>query len=142
MDGINMHEVFEHTADLGLRIRSGTLDALFSEAGTALFELIVENMDAVKPLVSRQIRIEQAEIDLLFFDWLNELLYLSDSEQLVLCRFEVCINHTLLEAAVWGEPRDEARHQLDHEVKAITYHQLKLQQEPDGQWLAEVILDI
>jgi SHS2 domain-containing protein len=137
-----MHEIFEHTADLGLRIRCKTLDGLFSEAGTALFELMVENMDAVKPLVSRKIRIEQGEIDLLLFDWLNELLYLSDFEQLVLCQFEVRISHTLLEATVWGEPRDEARHQLDHEVKAITYHQLKLLQEPDGQWLAEVILDI
>jgi len=137
-----MHEVFEHTADLGLRIRNRTPAELFSEAGTALFELVVENLSDVKPLVSRLIRIEQAEIELLFFDWLNELLYLSDSEQLVLCQFEVRINETLLEATVWGEPRDEARHQLDHEVKAVTYHQLKLQQERDGQWLAEVILDI
>lgn len=137
-----MHEVFEHTADLGLRIRSGTLVELFKEAGTALFELMVENLDVVKALVCRHIRIEQVEVELLFFDWLNELLYLSDSEQLVLCQFDVRINHTLLEATVWGEPHDAVRHQLDHEVKAITYHQLKLQQEPDGQWLAEVILDI
>ncbi|MFT3879925.1 MAG: archease [Gemmatales bacterium] len=137
-----MHEVFEHTADLGLRIRSGTLVDLFTEAGTALFELMVENISDVQPVVQRQIRIVQAEIELLFFDWLNELLYLSDSEQLVLCRFAVGISHNLLEATVWGEPRDESRHQLDHEVKAITYHQLKLLQEPDGQWLAEAILDI
>ncbi|HQR09062.1 MAG TPA: archease [Gemmatales bacterium] len=137
-----MHEVFEHTADLGLRIRCGTLAELFGEAGTALFELMVENMSDVKPLIHRGLRIEQPERELLFFDWLNELLYLSDCEQLVLCQFAVRINHTLLEATVWGEPRDKARHQLDHEVKAITYHQLKLQQEPDGQWLAEVILDI
>lgn len=137
-----MHEVFEHTADLGLRIRSGTLVELFGEAGTALFQLMVENMCDVKPLVHREVRIEQVEVELLFFDWLNELLYLSDSEQLVLCQFEVRINHSLLEATVWGEPLNEATHQLDHEVKAITYHQLKVLQESDGQWLAEVILDI
>ena len=137
-----MHEVFEHTADLGLRIRNGTLAALFKEAGTASFELMVENMDVVRPLTQRQIHIEQEETELLFFDWLNELLYLSDAEQLVLCQFDVSINNNVLDANVWGEPRNEARHQLDHEVKAVTYHQLKLEQESDGQWLAEVILDI
>jgi SHS2 domain-containing protein len=137
-----MHEVFEHTADLGLRIRSETLAALFEEAGTALFELMVDNMEVVQPLTQRQIHIEQQETELLFFDWLNELLYLSDAEQLVLCQFEVRINNNVVDANVWGEPRDAARHLLDHEVKAITYHQLKLVQESDGQWLAEVILDI
>lgn len=137
-----MHEIFEHTADLGLRIRTGTLPELFSEAGTALFELMVENMNEVKPVVHRYVKLDQAKIDLLFFDWLNELLYLSDAEQLVLSQFEVKICDTLLEATVRGEPRDEARHQLDHEVKAVTYHQLKLEQEPDGLWMAEVILDI
>lgn len=137
-----MHEVFEHTADLGLRIRNDTLTALFKEGGTALFELMVDNMDLVRPLIQRQIHIEQVETELLFFDWLNELLYLSDAEQLILCQFDVRINNNVLDANVWGEPRDEVRHQLGHEVKAITYHQLKLEQEPDGQWLAEVILDI
>ena len=137
-----MHEVFEHTADLGLRIRSNSMPALFAEAGTALFELMVENISDVQPRIQRRIHIEQPALDLLLFDWLNELLYLSDFEQMILCQFDVRINHTLLEATVFGEPRDETRHQLDHEVKAITYHQLKLVQDPDGSWLAEVILDI
>ena len=137
-----MHEVYEHTADLGLRIRSASLAALFAEAGTAIFELMVENMNDVQPLTKRQLHIQQPVTELLFFDWLNELLYLSDAEQLVLCHFDVSINNNVLDAVVSGEPRDEARHQLDHEVKAITYHQLKVEQEPDGQWLAEVILDI
>lgn len=137
-----MHEVFEHTADLGLRIRNRTLDGLFGEAGIALSELMVENTDKIQQSVQRQIRIEQPVAELMLFDWLNELLYLFDSEQLVFIHFEVSINNNVLEAVVSGEPRDEARHQLDHEVKAITYHQLKLEQGTDGQWLAEVILDI
>lgn len=137
-----MHEVFEHTADLGLRIRSHSLPELFSEAGIALYELIVENMGDVKSLVSRHICISQTVLELMFFDWLNELLYLSDSEQILLCRFDVKINQSILEATVWGEPRDESRHLLDHEVKAVTYHELKVEQEADGHWLAEVILDI
>ncbi len=46
-----------------------------------------------------------------------------------------------LEAAAWGEPMDPSRHELNHEVKAITYHGLKVEQTADG-WLAEVIVDI
>lgn len=137
-----MHEVFEHTADLGLRIRSETLPVLLNEAGTALFELIVENLNQVKPIVQRHIQLHQPSHELLLFDWLNELLYLFDAEQLVLCHFDVNLDNGVLHATVSGEPRDDAKHQLDHEVKAITYHQLKLEQQPDSQWLAEVILDI
>lgn len=137
-----MHEVFEHTADLGLRIRHSTLGKVYAEAGTALFELMVENLQKVQPLIHLEFQLEQQEPELLFFDWLNELLYLFDARHLVLCQFSVTLEGDSLHATVSGEPRDESKHQLDHEVKAITYHQLKLEQQADGDWLAEVILDI
>lgn len=137
-----MHEVFEHTADVGLRIRQNSFAELLAEAGVALFELMVENLETVKPTLLHHIQITQVEKDILLFDWLNELLYLSDAQQWLLCRFDVTIVADTLNATVYGEPRDETKHQLDHEVKAITYHQLKVEQLSDGQWLAEVILDI
>ena len=46
-----------------------------------------------------------------------------------------------LTARAWGEPLDRTRHDLQHEVKAITYHGLRVEPAPDG-WLAEVIVDI
>lgn len=137
-----MHEIFEHTADLGLRIRSATLPELFAEAGQALFELTVENYDAVQPTQAHTIELTNPQRDLMFFDWLNELLYLYDAKHLLLARFEVAITGDHLRATVYGEPRDDQKHQPDHEVKAITYHQLKVEQQPDGSWLAEVIVDI
>ena len=137
-----MHEVFEHTADLGIRIRSATTSGLFSEAGLALFELMVENLGVTRLAERHNIELQNNKLDLLFFDWLNELLYLFDAKLLILSQFEVTLEGDKLTAVVSGEPRDETRHQLDHEVKAITYHQLKVQEQLDGTWLAEVILDI
>jgi SHS2 domain-containing protein len=135
-----MHEVFEHTADLGLRVRAATLNDVFCEAATGLFATIVD-LDGVRPAQERAFRIEGTEPDYLLFDWLNELLFVFDSEHLLFCEFDVWIDQAGLSARARGEPLDEARHTLDHEVKAITYHGLKVEQQGD-QWLAEVIVDI
>jgi SHS2 domain-containing protein len=75
------------------------------------------------------------------FDWLKTLLYHFDTEHLLFCRFEAHVSDAGLRATAWGEPLDPARHALEHEVKAITYHGLRVEPTPDG-WLAEVIVDI
>jgi SHS2 domain-containing protein len=77
----------------------------------------------------------------LLFDWLNELLYAFESEKLLLSEFEIVIGEQEVQAICRGEPMDSARHEMDHEVKAITYHGLRVQQMTEG-WEAEVIVDI
>jgi SHS2 domain-containing protein len=138
-----MHETFAHTADIGLRVRAATLDDLFGDAATGLFTLIVANLDDVQSReeVTFALAAGAGEYDYLLFDWLNELLFTFDSRRLVLGKFAVHVMPTGLQATAWGEPLDPARHRLEHEVKAITYHGLKVIQQPDG-WLAEVIVDI
>jgi len=138
-----MYEVFDHTADIGLRIRAATLEELFGEAARALFSLIVMNLGDVEPRerIDFSVPIRDCEYDYLLCDWLNELLFAFDSRQMLLVKFDVRISSAGLEATAMGEAIDVARHRLDHEVKAITYHGLKAVQE-GGQWLAEVIVDI
>lgn len=136
-----MYETFDHTADLGLRIRAGTLDALFAEAGRALFSVLVEEPEVIKDRVQHEIRINGEEREFLFFDWLNELLYRFETEKWLLKRFEVHLVQGGLSAVVGGEVYDPDRHVLAHEVKAITYHGLRIEKTEDG-WLAEVIVDI
>ena len=135
------YETFEHTADLGLRVRADDLNALFADAARGLFSMIVPDLDSVRPSESVSIAVEGDVSDLLLFDWLNELLYTYEVRRLLLCQFEVEFGTSGLVATAKGEPIDPARHALDHEVKAITYHGLKLEQQ-DGRWLAEVIVDI
>jgi len=135
------YETFEHTADLGLRVRAADLDALFADAARGLFSIIIANLASVRPAESVQIEIAGDAPELLLFDWLNELLYLYEVRRLLLGRFEVSVGETGLKATAYGEPIDPTRHVLDHEVKAITYHGLKVERQ-DGGWLAEVIVDI
>ena len=136
-----MYETFDHTADLGLRVRAGDLDTLFAEAGEALFSAIVEDLGAVEPRVAVSIRTDGDDLAYRLFDWLKELLYRFEAEHMLFRRFEVKSEAHGLHATAWGEPLDAALHQLSHEVKAITYHGLTVERTPDG-WLAEVIVDI
>jgi SHS2 domain-containing protein len=136
-----MFETFDHTADLGLRIRSADLNTLFAEAATALFSTIVEDMASVAPRQAISIELAHDDREYLLFDWLKTLLYHFDAEHILFSRFEVQIDETGLKATAWGEPLDRERHELAHEVKAITYHGLRVEQTADG-YLAEVIVDI
>jgi SHS2 domain-containing protein len=136
-----MYELFEHTADLGLRVRAADLPALFAEAGRALFAAIVEDPDTVRSQQTIEIRLRPDETELLLFDWLRELLYHFDVQHVVFGRFQVSIDENGLVGRAEGEPFDRERHIPLHEVKAITYHGLRVEREPDG-WLAEVIVDI
>ena len=136
-----MYETFEHTADLGLRVRAPDLNQLFVEAAQALFSAIVDNLEAVEPKQKVDVNLQGDDLGYLLFDWLNELLYRFDTEHLLFGRFKVHIENQKLKASAWGEPLDPKRHSFAHEVKAITYHGLKVEQQKDG-WLAEVIVDI
>jgi SHS2 domain-containing protein len=136
-----MYEPFEHTADLGLRIRTADLDSLFAEAAQALFATIVDDLDSVQAKQQVDVRLPADELSYLLFDWLNELLYRWDTEHLLFTRFEVRLNEEGLIGTAWGDPVDRDRHTLGHEVKAITYHGLKVEWTADG-WLAEMIVDI
>jgi SHS2 domain-containing protein len=136
-----MFETFDHTADLGLRIRATDLDTLFAEAAAALFSIIVEDLATVGPRQAVSVELAHDEPEYLLFDWLKTLLYQFDAEHLLFSRFAVHIDDTGLKATAWGEPLDRERHELAHEVKAITYHGLRVEQTSDG-YLAEVIVDI
>jgi SHS2 domain-containing protein len=136
-----MYEVFEHTADLGLRIRAATQEDLFRDAARALYSVVIANLDDVATVQSRDVRIDGSDPELLLFDWLSELLYLFDVDHLVLVDYLLKFDAGGLSATCRGERFDASRHRSEHEVKAITYHGLKVARTDQG-WLAEVIVDI
>jgi SHS2 domain-containing protein len=136
-------ETFEHTADVGLRIRGSDLDDVFRTAAEGVFDYIVANrpevrVDATEPLSLSA----ESPLDLLVA-WLNELIFRSETRHQLYARFDVRVapDGTSLEATIGGEPVDASRHVLDHEVKAVTHHGETLVREGDG-WRAELILDI
>jgi SHS2 domain-containing protein len=136
-----MYETFEHTADLGLRVQAPDLNTLFSEAGRGLYSMMVDHVEDVLQVQSVAFQVFGEDREYLLFDWLNELLFHFDSTKMLLSRFDVEVGPEGLKAIGFGEPLDPERHHLAHEVKAITYHRLKVEETPEG-WLAEVIVDI
>jgi SHS2 domain-containing protein len=136
-----MYETFEHTADLGLRVRAADLNTLFAEAASCLFSAIVEDPGTVVAREQVDVQLPGDDVEYLLFDWLKALLYRFDAEHLLLSRFAVQVGAAGLKGSAWGELLDPARHELAHEVKAITYHGLRVERTGDG-WLAEVIVDI
>ncbi|MFO0926773.1 MAG: archease [Gemmataceae bacterium] len=137
-----MYETFDHTADLGLRIRAADLSTLFAEAGLALQAALVEDVTAIAEAQSVAFALPADDVEYLLFDWLRTLLYRFETEHLLFRRFDVAIGDDGLRATGYGEPMDFARHEPAHEVKAITYHDLRVEQTNDDGWLAEVIVDI
>ena len=136
-----MHELFEHTADLGLRIRAADLNTLFAEAGECLLSSMLDNPDAVRPVQSVTFNIPGTDRDFLLFDWLRLLLNYAEDQRFLCCKYELNVTDSGLSGTAWGEPIDPTRHLLSREVKAITYHELKVVRDRDA-WLAEVIVDI
>ncbi len=136
-----MHELFEHTADLGLRIRASDMNTLFAEAGACLFSAIVDDVATIEAKQTFTLEIAGTDREFLLFDWLRELLYRCEESHMLFSVFDVQVTDVGLKATIGGEAIDREKHELSREVKAITYHELKLIQE-NGEWLAELIVDI
>jgi len=136
-----MYELFEHTSDLGLRVRAPDLASLFREAAEGLFSMMAEEWRPGGATREYEFNLSADARDTLLFDWLSELLYTFHTARTLLSDFEVMVEGSRLEAKATGTPLDHAAHQLLHEVKAITYHALKVERTASG-WLAEVIVDI
>ncbi|MCA9017636.1 MAG: archease [Planctomycetaceae bacterium] len=136
-----MYSTFEHTADVGLNVSAEDLDTLFSEAARGLVSILVDDPAQIRPIQEFTIEVEGTDLEYLLFDWLNELLFRFETEQLLLSDCDVNVNQRGLKAQARGETFQPERHKLAHEIKAITYHQLEVKQTSNG-WQARFIVDI
>ena len=136
------YEIVEHTADVGLRAFGKDLKELFANAAYGLFDLIVADLGTVRPEQTVSLTVEAQDVEELFADWLRELLYLCNAERWLFSKFEVLeIDSGRLEAKCWGEVYDPSRHAWEMEIKAVTYHQLRVERVEAG-WSAQIIFDI
>ncbi len=130
-------------ADCALEIEGRDLDDLFATAATALAEVMVD--PATLPSgVERAIGLTAARLDLLFYDWLSELIYLKDRDRLVFARAETRVEGNggyRLNARLEGGAIDPERTALRADPKAVTFHRFAV--EPvNGGWRARVVIDI
>ncbi len=135
------YEVFEHTADIGVRVKGKNLKDLFSNAGLAIFQIssrkqFIKN----KAHADISIKLSADNLEELFVDWLNELLSLSSAKGLIFHNIKINrLEDNALEALAVGS--DINNYKVNTEIKAATFHELKITQNESG-WEAEVILDV
>jgi SHS2 domain-containing protein len=133
------------TADIAFEATGRDLSELFTDAGDATMNVMVDNLDAIEPRETRQIELLNDKIDMLLFDFLQELIYLKDAERLLLRVRDAQIDKKegkyFLKAEAAGETLDAARHHQRADVKAVTLHNFAVEKE-NGGWKATVLLDI
>ncbi len=135
------YEVFEHTADIGLYAYGRTLPELFIHAAQGMESLMV-SPEQVHVQVSREVEVEGHDIVSLLIAWLNELVFLFDTEYLIFCQFEIeRLSEMHLRGRASGEAYDEHRHELSSAIKAVTWHEATVEQTVDG-YKARIIFDI
>jgi SHS2 domain-containing protein len=138
---LKKYEFIEHTADLGFKAYGASLEKLFAHSAEAFFEALV-TLESVKEKMERSIQVEADALDNLMVSWLNELLYLYETERLVFKSFQITwIKDYQLKANAQGEVLNPARHEIKTGIKAVTYHQLYVKEREKG-WEAQVIFDI
>src|SRR5512139_2720277 len=109
MPGKAPFENFAHDADVGVRGRGATLAEAFANAGRAL-TAVVTDPSSVREAQDVAITCEAGDVDSLFFDWMNALVFEIATRWVLFARYEVAIEGSRLEARAFGEPVDLGRH--------------------------------
>ena len=136
------------TADIVFEATGRDLPELFVAAGDAVMNVMIDNLDAIESRETRQIELSNDNIEMLLFDFLQELIYFKDAKRLLLRAVEVKIEQKdeaySLKSKVAGEQLDDTRHQQRADVKAVTLHGFSVEKRdpPEAGWKARVLLDI
>ncbi|MGQ0657717.1 MAG: archease [Chromatiales bacterium] len=142
-------EHFSHVADLGVRGVGASVEEAFAQAAKGLTAAVTDP-ENVLAAAAVDIECRALDIEVLFNDWLNKLVYEMATRRMLFTRFDVRIDGgaadtncgLALRAVAWGEPVDRERHQPAVEVKGATYSELKVARNEDGSWLAQCVVDV
>jgi len=133
------------TADIAFEATARDLPELFSDAADATTNVMIDNIEAIQPRETRPIELSNDKLDMLLFDFLQELIFLKDAERLLLRIRVVQIDERdeiyFVKATAEGETLDAERHHQRADVKAVTLHDFSVERTEDG-WKARVLLDI
>ncbi|MDO8871534.1 MAG: archease [Methanoregula sp.] len=132
-------EEISHTADVKIRARALTLNALFTDAFLALMQ-VMYGTDRNEGII-KEIRIESDNIESLLCDFLSEVLFIADVEGLVFSRADIAIYGLHLTAVLNGESFDPLRHSSGTEVKGISYSGLVIQKDANG-YMLDILFDV
>jgi tRNA nucleotidyltransferase (CCA-adding enzyme) len=133
-------EHFPHDADVGVRGFGATAAEAFEQAALALTAVVTRT--EVDPKIQVELSCEAPDLELLFVEWLNAIIYEMAVRGMLFGRFAVRIEDTRLAGTLWGEPVDVERHAPACEPKGATYTSLKVAANDKGLWSAACIVDV
>lgn len=133
------------TADVAFEATGESREEMFVAASDAMMNVMVDDLSTIVPRERRMIDVSSDALDLLLFDFLQELIFRKDAERLLLrtpgVRIESEKGIFRLTAEAWGEMIDPDRHPLNVDVKAVTLHNFRVERTQTG-WRASLILDV
>ena len=133
-------EHFPHDADVGVRGWGATPAEAFEQAACAMTAVVTRA--EVNPKVAVRVSCQAPDLELLFVEWLNAIIYEMAVRNMLFGRFSVRIEDDRLEGTLWGEPVDVERHAPACEPKGATYTALKVAKDADSRWSAACIVDV
>jgi SHS2 domain-containing protein len=138
-------EYLDHTSDILVRAHGGCLAKAFEQSARALTKVVVRNPEAICRDSEKNINISAETLVELLYRFLEELIFLFDTEKLVFAEFNIVITELdskiQLKARLFGERLNVSRHITGIEVKAITFHLMKIYR-ANKIWWSEFLLDI
>lgn len=141
VDMVQRWEHFAHGADIGVRGVGRSLEGAFEQAALAVTAVITDPQ-SVAATESVEVSCEAPDHELLLVDWLNAVIYEMATRRMLFSRFEVSIDDHRLQATLWGETLDAARHEPAVEVKGATYTELAVRRDESGAWMAQCVVDV
>jgi SHS2 domain-containing protein len=139
------YEYLYHIADAKFRAYGSTLEEAYENAALAMFNVMI-NTSGLGTSELRDIEVGSNDIKGLLVEWLSELLYLFEVEEIIFSEFKIIsIEKTndgfSLKGKASGEPIDLSRHNFDTQVKAVTFHDLEVESDKAGRFWVQVVLD-
>jgi tRNA nucleotidyltransferase (CCA-adding enzyme) len=132
---------FYHEADIGVRGTGSSCEQAFEQAAVAM-TAVVTDPETVSCVETVTIECEASDIELLFVDWLNMLVFEMATRKMLFSEFKVSLDGLKLKATACGEAINVDRHQPAAEVKGATYTELAVAEDSPGQWRAQCVVDV
>ena len=134
-------DYIDHTGDAGILLRAENLRQLFERAAWGMFSVLT-NVAEIRLVEETRIQVEANDLPALMLAWLSELNYRHVTEHRLFGKFEVSvISDQMVFAEVSGETINPDRHTIFTEIKAVTFHDMRLEKSDNG-WEAQIIFDL
>lgn len=139
------YEYLYHIADAKFRAFGHTIEEAFENAALAMFNIMI-NTSNIRANEERHIKITSPDLKMLLAEWLSEIIYLFEVDEIIFCEFNIeKIEKTgegfSLKGKASGIPIDLSSHTFDTQVKAVTLHELEVDKDATGEFRVQVVVD-